>query len=132
MQRHVRLVSDYPTVVSGRAGWDVKQVARFHFDHFPALDRGRGASRNDQSHMFDVAVAFSNVWANMLRPFPTRQVRRTANRHSTEVDYFELAFFERPNFVGFLESFQNDVKHRLLPIVRSATPLTATCYRTDY
>src|SRR5215813_13711373 len=72
MQRHVRLVSDYPTVVSRRAGWDVKQVARFHFDHFAALDRDRGASRNDQSHMFDVAVVFSNVWTNMLRPFPTR------------------------------------------------------------
>src|SRR5215472_9009582 len=70
MQRHVRLVSDYPTVVSGRAGWDVKQVARSHFDHFAALDRGGGASRNNQSHMFDVAVVLPNIGAHVLRPFP--------------------------------------------------------------
>jgi hypothetical protein len=108
MQRHIRLISDDPTVVTGR---DVKQITGFHLNDAAVVHCGSGAAREDETDVLDLAALLSLRGANVRGPLPSRLIAGTANGHAAEVDEFELAFFEGARFVGMIEALEDDVVH---------------------
>src|SRR5579862_3056297 len=63
VQRDIRFIAHNPTVVAGR---DVENVARFHLDHAPIIHRRSGASRHDQTDVFDVAASLPERSTHVL------------------------------------------------------------------
>ena len=47
--------------------------------------------------------------ADVLRPFPTRLVTGAADRHRPDLHHFEVSLFERPHFIGLLETLDQEV-----------------------
>src|SRR6266487_5516091 len=67
MERHIRLIADHPTVVTGA---DVKQIASPHFVVAPDLHLAGGATGHNHADMFHFAETRAARCAHVRRPFP--------------------------------------------------------------
>src|SRR5271155_580393 len=74
MQRHVRLVADYPAIVARWAGGNVEQGAGAEFVDGAVVHRGGSAAGEDQADVFDIATRGADRGANMHGPAPARFV----------------------------------------------------------
>src|SRR5580693_7264500 len=105
MNGDVRLITNDPAIV---AGWNVEQVARFHFVDSAVGHGGGGFAANDEAHVFDLAFAAAGGGADVFRPAPAGFVAGTADGHASDVDDFKFAFRKGAGFVGFIKTFEND------------------------
>jgi hypothetical protein len=112
MQRNVGLVAHHPTVVPGRAGWNIKEHPGAEFMDGAILHRGSGASRNHEAHMLHMAPRRAHAGTDVDGPLPSRLVGGTADGHSPDVNEFEFPFFESSNLVGLFETLQNCLQLR--------------------
>ena len=106
VQRNVRLVSHHPTVVTG---WNIKHVPGMQFEYASIIHRRGGTTCKHHAYMLHVTPGGTRRLADMLGPLPSRIVGGTTNRHVSDLDQLELAFFETAGLVRILESFQDDV-----------------------
>src|SRR5580704_491397 len=108
MQRHIRLIANYPAVMPRS---DVENIARLHLDDISVVHRGGGAPRDHNSHMFDRTALRSHRWTHMDRPLPAGFVSGPPNRHAVDPHQLKRSFFKGADLVWLLEALQDDVIH---------------------
>jgi hypothetical protein len=111
VERHIRFVTDNPTVMAGRAWGNIEEGASWTYVLGPAVDGSSGATGQDQTHVLDVATRRPYSWADIRRPAPSRFVCGPSDRQSCEANDLELSFVKDANLVGLIKAFQNDVQH---------------------
>jgi hypothetical protein len=119
MERDVRLVSDHPTIVTGRSGWNVKQHPGAEFVNRAVLHRSRGATGDDQPYVLDIAAGRAHAGAHVNRPLPSRLISSATDGHPADVNDFEFSFFECSYFVGLFKPLQNYFKHQQTAISKA-------------
>ena len=119
MERDIWLASHDPTIVAGWARWNAKQHSSAKFVNRAILHRRRGTAREHQPHMLDIAARRANCRPNVQRPFPSRLVSGTTDRHVTQTNDFEFSFFERSHFVWFFKPPENYFEHQQTTIAKA-------------
>jgi len=90
---------------------DVKYVSFFYFKDAAIIHCHSGPPGNYQADMFYIAARFPKRLANVRRPLPTRFIGSPADGEAADLDYFEPAFGEGPDFVWIVEAFENEIEH---------------------
>jgi hypothetical protein len=62
--------------------------------------------------MLHVAARSAHTRSDVKRPLPSGLIGGAPDRHAADLHDLELSFFESPNFIRLLESFQYDVNWR--------------------
>jgi hypothetical protein len=101
-----------------RYGWNVEEIPRTQLSNSAIVESDRRGAGYDQSHVFDVAARGIGRWPDVLRPSPPRFVRRSPDRHPTDVDDLEAALLERADLIGRIEALQDDVDCHALILSR--------------
>jgi hypothetical protein len=102
MQRHVVLITEHPTVVPWR---DAEQISRPHATFGAIAHPDRGATRNDEPDVFDLAQLAADQRTYVLRPSPAGRVNRPPDLQITDGEEVESA--ERKNLcsLGHLRTY---------------------------
>ena len=117
MNRDVRLVADYPTVV--RHGWNVKQVACTQLDDVAVVEGRRRRTRHDQSDVSNNATRGTRIRADVVGPLPPRLVASSAESEPAQSYDLEPSFGELPYLIGLLERFSTTSTIYRPPVSRS-------------
>ena len=107
MERHVWLVANHPTVVG--LGRNVEQLTRAQLCHATIGERGRRDACQHEAEVLDLAALLAERATHVLRPSPTRLVRRAADRHPPETHDFEPAQRELTHLVRLLEAAEDHI-----------------------
>src|ERR1700722_8016516 len=113
MERDVRSVTQDPTIVTGRPGWNVKERPGAEFVDRTVVHRRCSTTGKHQPHVLNVTARRPDARPDVKGPLPSRLVCGPANGHAPDADEFEFSFFERSHLVGLFKTLQNrfDVRH---------------------
>src|SRR5438477_5197099 len=106
MERNIRLVTDYPAVVTGS---DVKRISRLHLIVAAIFHPASRATGHNQPDMLHLAQGRTGCSSNVFRPFPSRLIIGPANRHRSDPYGFEFSFFECAHFIRLPETLDQKV-----------------------
>src|ERR1700690_227790 len=115
MQRDIGRIAYHPTIVSGRAGRDVKDHAGTEFVDGAVFHCSRRTTGEHQPNMLDVAERRPHAGADVNRPLPSGLVGGASDRHSSDANQFESSLFKHTHFVWRFKALQYCIKHRHTP-----------------
>ena len=106
VERNIRLIAHYPTVMSGT---DVKDVSRLHDVRSSIFHGTRSSPGYHHANVLHLTKGTPSKGRDVLRPFPAGFVCCPANRHSADLDEFEPSFVKSAYLIRILKSFDQEV-----------------------
>ena len=106
VKRNIRLIAHHPTIVPRT---DVKDVSGRHDVKSSILHRACSLSRDHHTDVLHLTKGSPGNWRDVLRPSPAGLICRPTDRHSADLDKFELSFFKSANLIRVLKSFDQEV-----------------------
>jgi hypothetical protein len=73
--------------------------------------------------MFNHAFFLTQAFPHVLRPPPTGLISGPSDRHAADAYEFKLAFLKSANLIGFFETLQNNLLHRVFHSTETSSRL---------